>query len=172
MHPRYRGRRVAGRQVCLEGQGDIVLERLLRRWTFSRTHTADGDCRHEIKQRRYCAFPFCFVFTRRQRRYIYSSFLPFLLILEIALLICSLWGTTFPPLSPCYLREANPISGVQDSQAYPVRAQYLTGIGDWCREWLCPICTSEIQAQELWCTSRKERCFFFFWICKTSWTGA
>ena len=123
-------------------------------------------------QRRYCAFPFCFVFTRRQRRYIYSSFLPFLLILEIALLICSLWGTTFSPLSPCYLREANPISGVQDSQAYPVRAQYLTGIGDWCREWLCPICTSEIQAQELWCTSRKERCFFFFWICKTSWIGA
>lgn len=106
-------------------------------------------------QRTYCAFLFCFVFTRRQRRYIYSSFLPFLLILEIALLICSLWGTTFPPLSPCYLREANPISGVQDS-----RAQYLTGTGDWCRERLCPNCTSEIQAQDLWCNRRKERCFF------------
>ena len=63
-------------------------------------------------------------------------------------------------LSPCYLREANPISGVQDSQAYPVRAQYLTGIGDWCREGLCPNRTSEIQAQELWWNNRKERCFF------------
>lgn len=62
-------------------------------------------------QRRYCALLFCFLFTRRQRRYIYSLFLPFLLILEIALMICSLWGTTFPPLSPCYLREAIPSLG-------------------------------------------------------------
>lgn len=41
-------------------------------------------------QRRYCGLLLYFVFTRRQRSYIYSSFLPFLLILEIALVICSL----------------------------------------------------------------------------------